>query len=263
MSIKQARDPLAVSFAVWRAIFLREAVHRLFDMRAAWFWLLAEPAMHIGFLAFVFSVIRMRTVDNADVVVWIIAGMLTFFFFRRTAVQVSYAADSSKSLFTYRQIKPFDPAIVRGVLEGFLMTLVSIIILLIAGLLEHDTVPYDPLLVLASVFGLWLFSLGYGLCASVLMESIPESEHVLKIIMMPLYLVSGVIFPLSHIPQPYLGYLLYNPIAHAVELARVGFFPYYHGLPGVSLSYVYGWAVGSIFLGLLLFRRFERQLVMR
>lgn len=259
----EVRDPLAVSFAVWRAIFLREAVHRLFDMRAAWFWLLAEPALHVGFLAFVFSVIRMRTVDNADVVVWIIAGLLTFFFFRRTAVQVSYAANSSKSLFTYRQIKPFDPAIARAVLEAFLMCLVSLLILVVAGLLEHDTVPYDPLTCLAAVFGMWLVAIGYGLCTSVLMESIPESEHVLKILMMPLYLISGVIFPLSRIPQPYLDYLLYNPLAHGVEMARVGFFPYYHALPGVSLSYLYGWAVTLIFFGLLLFRRFERQLVMR
>lgn len=257
------RNPLAVSFAVWRAIFLREALDRLFDMRFAWFWLLAEPVMHIGFLAFVFSVIRVRTIGNADVVVWIIVGMLAFFLFRRTAVQVTHAVDSNRPLFTYRQVKPFDPAIARAVLEGFLMAIISLIILGAAALLGHETFPVDALLVMQAVFGLWLFGVGYGLIASVLMELVPEMEHVLKILMMPLYLISGVIWPLANIPIPYRDILMINPIAHGLELARLGFIPYYHAVPGLSMPYLYAWGVISVFFGLILYRRFAIQLVMR
>lgn len=257
------RSPLAVTLAVWRAIFLREALDRLFDMRFAWFWLLAEPVLHIGFIALIFAVIRVRTIGNADVVVWIIVGMLAFFLFRRTAVQVTYAVDSNRPLFTYRQVKPFDPAISRAVLEAFLMALISTIILGTAKLLGHDTVPVDALLVFQAVFGLWLFGLGYGLVASVLMELVPEMEHVLKILMMPLYLISGVIWPLASIPLPYRDILMINPIAHGLELARQGFFPYYHTVPGLSMPYLYAWSVASLFLGLILYRRFAVHLVMR
>lgn len=133
------RNPLSVTFAVWRAIFLREALDRLFDMRFAWFWLLAEPILHIVFIAWIMTVIRVRTIGNADVVVWIIVGMLAFFLFRRTAVQVTYAVDSNRPLFTYRQVKPFDPAIARAVLEAFLMTMISLIILITAALLDCAT----------------------------------------------------------------------------------------------------------------------------
>lgn len=257
------RDPLAVSFAVWRAIFLREALDRLFDMRMAWLWMLAEPVLHIGFMAFIYSIVRMRTVGNADVVVWIMVGMLAFFLFRRTAVQVTYAVDSNRPFFTYRQVKPFDPAIARAVLEAFLMAIVSAVILSAAALLGHDTLPHDPLLVLLAAFWLWLFGLGYGLVASVLMELVPEMEHVLKIVMLPLYLISGVIWPLASIPQPWRDLLMINPIAHGVELVRLGFFNHYHAVPGVSLGYLIGWAVISLLLGLLLYRRFAVQLVMR
>lgn len=263
MAMAEARNPLIVSFAVWKAIFLREALDRLFDMRAAWFWLLVEPALHIGFLVFIFTAIRLRTVGNADVAVWIIVGMLAFFLFRRTAVQVTYAIDSNRPLFTYRQVKPFDPAIARAVLEAFLMSFISIIILAAAMLLGHETLPSDPLLAVQAVFGLWLFGVGYGLVASVLMELIPEMEHVLKILMIPLYLISGVIMPLSAIPQPYLDLLLLNPIAHGVELARSGFFSYYHTVQGLSMEYLYAWGIISLFLGLMLYRRFALQLVMK
>ncbi|MBE7527706.1 ABC transporter permease [Nitrosomonas sp.] len=261
--MSEVRNPMVVSFAVWKAIFLREALDRLFDMRAAWFWLLAEPVLHIGFLVFIFTVLRMRTVGNADVAVWIIVGMLAFFLFRRTAVQVTYAVDSNQPLFTYRQVKPFDPALARAVLEAFLMAIISTIILSVAALLSHDTWPHDPLLVLSAVFGLWLFGVGYGLVASVLMALVPEMEHILKILMLPLYLISGVIMPLVVIPQPYLDLLMLNPIAHGLELVRAGFFPYYHTVQGLSMEYLYAWAIVSLFLGLMLYRRFALQLVMK
>lgn len=257
------RNPIAVTFAVWRAIFLREALDRLFDMRFAWFWLLAEPVLHIAFITFVMTVIRVRTVGNADVVVWIIIGMLAFFLFRRTAVQVTHAVDSNRPLFTYRQVKPFDPAIARAVLEGFLMAIIALVILGTAALLGHQTFPVDALLVMQAVFGLWLFGIGYGLVASVLMALVPEMEHVLKIVMLPLYLISGVIWPLASIPLPYRDILMINPIAHGLELVRMGFFPYYHTVPGFSMPYLFAWGVVSIMLGLMLYRRFAIQLVMR
>ena len=242
---------------------MREALDRLFDMRAAWFWLLAEPVLHIGFVTFLMGVIRVRTIGNTDVVVWIMVGMLAFFLFRRTAVQVTYAVDSNRPLFAYRQVKPFDPAIARAVLEAFLMGLVAIVIFVSVAMLGHDAFPSDILLVAQASFGLWLFGVGYGLVASVLMELVPEMEHVLKIMMMPLYLVSGVIWPIASVPLPYRDLLMINPIAHGLELVRLGFFPYCHYAPNLSLSYLYGWAVVSFFLGLLLYRRFALHLVMR
>lgn len=257
------RSPMAVTWSVWRALFLREALDRLFDMRAAWFWLLMEPVLHIAFITFIFTVIRMRTVGGIDVVIWIVVGMLAFFMFRRTATQVMYAPESNRPLFAYRQVHPFDTSIARGVLEAFLMILVAILILTGVGLLGHDVQPDDPLGVLVTMFGLWSFGVGYGLIASVLMALVRETAHILKILMMPLYLLSGVIMPISAVPPPYRDWLLFNPLVHGLELVRHGFADYYHMVPGVSLGYLYLWSVSSLFLGLVLYRRFTLQLVMK
>ena len=143
------------------------------------------------------------------------------------------------------------------------MIIISIIILLSASLLGHETLPRDPLLAAQALMGLWLFGLGYGLVASVLMALVPEMEHILKILMMPLYLISGVIWPMASVPQPYRDMLMLNPIAHGIELIRTAFFPYYHAVAGVSTGYLFVWAGCSIFLGLMLYRRFALQLVMK
>lgn len=257
------RNPLTVTLSVWQALFLREALDRLFRMRAAWFWLLIEPVIHIGFLAFVFSVIRVRTMSGIDVALWIIVGLLAFFLFRRTAIQVMYGVDCNKALFAYRQVKPIDPALVRGALEAFIMAVVTIVVITVAGLLDHVPMPSQPLLIFAAVFGLWLLGMAYGLVASVLMELVPETEHILKILMLPLYLISGVIFPITFVPAPYRDYLLYNPVLHGIEFVRIAFSDYYHAVPGLSLNYLYGFAITGIFIGLILHRRFAQTLTTR
>jgi capsular polysaccharide transport system permease protein len=257
------RGPFSITFSVWRAIFLREALDRLFGERAAWFWLLIEPIMHICFFVWVRTVMGFRNVGGMDAAVWLMVGLLSFFLFRRTGLQVMHAVDSNRPLFAYRQVKPFDTAFVRGALEAFLMILISASILLAARLLGYATIPADLLLVVWAASGLWLLGMGYGLVASVLMMLVPELKHILNILMLPLYLISGAMIPIVTVPQPWRDLLMLNPIAHGLEAVRLGFAPHYHAVPETSLFYPHAFAVVCIFLGLLLYRRFDLRLVMQ
>lgn len=258
-----ARSPLAITFSVWRALFLREALSRIVARRAAWFWLIAEPVLHISYLVVLYTVIRVRTIGGIDAAVWIVVGVLAYLTFQRTGTQVTGAVGSNQALFAYRQVKPIDALLVRGALEAFLMLVSSIVLLFIAGLSGYPVMPEDPLAVLLAFCGMWLIGLGYGLVISILIELVPELSKVLKILTRPLYFISGVIHPMSAIPQPYRDWLMWNPLAHGIEAARSGFASTYHAVDGVSLSYLYGCALVIVFLGLALHRRFASRLVMR
>lgn len=258
---RPARTALVITLSVWKALFLRESLSRLFSGRASWFWLLAEPVFHVTYMLVIFTVIRVMTVGGIDSAVWLMVGMLAFFMFRRTGTQVTNAISANQALFTYRQVKPVDTALVRGGLEGLLMIVIASLLLAGAALFGHSVVPEDPLAVLEAFFGLWLVGMGFGLVASVAGELVPELGRVINFVMMPLYLVSGVIFPLSAVPPPYRDWLMLNPVAHGLEAARLGFAPYYHAVPELSIAYIYQFALASIFLGLALHRRFALRLV--
>lgn len=257
----QPRSPLAVTLSVWKALFLRESLSRLFATRSSWFWLFAEPVLHVAYLMFMFSVIRVSTVGGIEKAMWILVGLLAFFTFRRTGTQVKNAVDANRALYTYRQVRPADTVLVRGFLEAFLLTIMAVILLTGAALLGYDVVPDDPLAVLEAMFGLWLMGMGFGLVTSVLVELVPELNSVFKLIMMPMYLISGVIAPIGAVPQPYRDWLLLNPVVHGLEAVRLGFASHYHAVPGLDLPYLYGFALVSVFLGLLLHRRFASRLV--
>lgn len=252
--------PFVNTITVWQALFLRETLDRFFGSRAAWAWLLMEPAMHIGFISVVWSMRRGNSMGGIDIAMWIILGMLAFFLFRRTAVQTLHSLDSNKAFFAFRQVRPFDVALVRGGVEAFSMFFVSLFILGTAAMLGRDIVPDDPLKVLLALAGLWMFGLGYGLVTSVCMRLVPDSGHIFQILTLPLYLISGTIMPLALIPLPYRDWLLWNPLAHGLELVRLGYFSNYHA-QDVSFSYLFVWVLGSVSLGLMLYRRLETRLI--
>ncbi|MGF6506741.1 ABC transporter permease [Paraburkholderia sp. 32] len=270
---EKIRTPFEVSFAVWRALFLREALDRLFEARAAWFWLLLEPIIYISLHAFGFETLRIRQVGGIGINMWIIAGFIGFLLWRRTWTQVLHGVDSNKAFFAYRQVKPFDVAIVRAVLELFLMVPVAIVLMCIViatghaitpDLLNPVWLPQDPLMVIASVIGLWLLGLGFGLVTSVAMRFVRELDHIFKIIYLPLYYISGALLPLSIlVPEPYQYIFAANPIVNGLELMRQGFMPSYRTMEGIRLGYLYAWALGLNLLGLALYRRFSKKLVMR
>lgn len=258
--MEATRIPTAVTLSVWKALFLREAVFRLFGSRAAWVWLLVEPAVHIGFLMMIFSVIRIRVVGGINTAVWVMVGLLAFFMFRRVGMQAMNAVGANQSLFSYRQVKPVDTVLTRAGLEGFLMIVIILMLCIGAGFLGLSIVPVDPLMVLEAFLGLWLMGLGFGLISSVASELVPEIGKVIGLVMTPLYMLSGVIMPLSIIPLPYRDWLMLNPVAHGIEAARLGFSPLYQAVPSTSLGFLYVSALLTVFLGLALHDRFSTRL---
>jgi capsular polysaccharide transport system permease protein len=247
-------------FSVWRALFLREALYRLTSTRSAALWLFFEPVFHVSWTLVVYTVIRMRTVNGIDTVMWLLTGILTFTVFKRVFAQTTKSVDANMSLFTYRQVKPIDTLMVRAILEAFIVFICGAILFFLVGLAGHDIWPTNPLQVMLAVFGLWIFALSWGMAASVAENLVPEFAQISKIVTTPMYVMSGTIIPLTRVRQPYQDFLMYNPIAHALELVRQGFSPYYHVADFTSMAYLYSWAVGLLFLGLILQRRFALRL---
>lgn len=256
----RARPAPEIMLSVWKALFLREALFRLTSSRSAMLWLFFDPVFHVSYLLVMYTVVRMRSVNGIDTVMWLLTGVLAFTLFKRTFSQTTKSVDANASLFTYRQVKPIDTLIVRAVLEAVIVFICGVILFFGVSLFDHDVTPSDPLQVMLAVFGVWVFALSWGMIASVAENLVPEFRHVNSIISTPLRILSGTIFPIQRVPQPYQDLLMYNPIAHALELVRHGFSSYYTPVDGTSMSYLYTWAVGMLFFGLVLQRRFALRL---
>ena len=259
-TLSTPRNFLAVTLAVWNALFLRESVARLSSTRGAWVLIVLEPVLHAAFLLLIYTALRTRTVAGADVLVWLVLGLSSYFTVQNIFQRAMGAIDANKALFAYRQVRPIDTVIVRAGLEAFLGLIVLVTFLVILSFFGHSVVPDEPLETVAAFTGLILCALGIGLLLSVVGNVAPEGGSLASFVFRPLYFLSGVIFPLSSIPVKYREWFFFNPIAHGLELLRASFFPVYHAAPEASFHYLYGFALASIFLGMALQVRMARKL---
>lgn len=261
--MNNTRTPLAITFSVWKALFLREAVFRLSTGRASWLWLLLQPAsIIIIFVVFVSAEMLLTTIGGIGITVWIFAGQGGFYMYQHTSTQTMHAVKANQTLFAYRQVKPVDTVLVRAVLEGILMFMILIILGIGIGLFYGvNVIPDDPLLVLAALCGFWLLGLGFGLIISVLDVVVPEIGILAGMTSFPLHILSGVLFNISIVPHPYYDWFLFNPLLHCLQAIRLGFSSQYQVIPEFSMSYIFEFALVLIFFGLVLHKRFVTRLV--
>lgn len=241
---------------------MREFIGRLMADRMAWFWMLAEPILFVLIMIWVRAVIMGRdaTVANAEFIPWLVVGLLGFFLVRENLLRLMTAVEANSGLFAYRQVKPVDTVLVRGYLEGVMKTVVLMVFILGGILFEIDLIAHDFLYFAYAWMMLWALGLGLGLCSSVLNGLVPEIGKIIRMMSLPLLILSGVIIPLHFFPYDVLQYLMYNPIVHGLEMLRDGMFERYYVVPGTDPLYLWYWVLGANALGLMLHLRFEMRL---
>ncbi|MDK9687571.1 ABC transporter permease [Halomonas sp. LC1] len=258
---KGARSSWQVTRSVWYAMFMREAISRTMSDRMGWFWMIFEPVaiviIMVGIRSFANSE---RLIANADFIPWMIVGMMGFFLVREGMLRGMGAIDANSSLFTYRQVQPIDPVLVRNFLEGMIRAFVFIIFIVGGSLLSIDIFPDNAISAVGAWLSLWCLGIGLGLVTSVAATLVPEVGRVLRMLSLPLLIISGVIFPLNQLPHWLLEYLMLNPIPHGLETLRLGFFEDYKTIHGTSMLYFWLVTLTLNALGLMMHLRFVDRL---
>lgn len=257
----KARSAWAVTRSVWFAMFMREAIGRTMTDRMGWFWMIAEPAAFTMIMISIRGFIGGdRLIINAPFIPWMIVGMLGFLIVREGLTQGGGAINANKALFAYRQVQPIDGVLVRNFLDGLLRTLIFLLFMMGALLIGTDFRPDNGFQAISGWLSLWSLGLGFSLVVSVLGTLVPEFTKLIRMITMPLLILSGVIMPLNHLPHYLLEYLMLNPIVHGLEYTRSGFFEGYQVVYGTSMLYFWSWTLGMLALGLLMHVRFKERL---
>ena len=257
----KARSAWAVTRSVWFAMFMREAIGRTMTDRMGWFWMIAEPALLLLVMIGIRSFIRGdKLIVNAPFIPWMLVGMMGFFLVREGMMQGLGAINANKALFAYRQVHPIDGVLVRNVLDGLIRTVIFLLFMVGGLMLGTDFRPDNGFQAIGGWLSLWLFGLGLGLITSVLGTLVPEVSKIIRMLNMPLLILSGVIMPLNQLPHYLLEYLMLNPIVHGLEYIRHGFFEGYQVVHGTSLTYFWAWTLSALALGLLMHVRFKERL---
>lgn len=257
----KARSGWEVMYASIRALILRELQTRFGQYRLGYLWIFLEPLLTIGALVVLFGTIRQRAAPGIEYEIFLINGIIPFFMFRTGVMLGMNAVESNKGLFSYRSVKPIDAVIARNILE-FLLKFTAYICFSAGLLWLGYSISFSEIPQLLGYWALlFIFMVGCSLIFLVIADFSKEIGKILSSLFLIIYLTSGILYSIHIIPPEYQVYLLYNPLIHIFELMRHSVAPTYALVSGISLNYFVIWMISALFVGLLLYKRFERRIV--
>lgn len=255
------RGGLSVMRAAIRALLLRELQTRFGQYRLGYVWVLLEPLLSIGIMIFLFGTVMKRTFPGMEYEIFLLNGILPFFMFRSGVTQALSATQSNQGLFSYRPVKPIDALLARNLLE-FLLKFIAYIFFSLVFLWFGYNISFEHIPELLFYWGLlFIFTVAFSLIFMVIGDFSKEIGKFLSVGFLILYLLSGILYSIHIIPAQYREYLLWNPLIHIIELMRHAVAPNYELVSGINLTYFILWIIGTMFIGLVLYKRFERRMV--
>lgn len=258
----QKRSSFAITKAVLFALILREMRSRFGKKRFGVFWVFFEPAIQVAFIMMIFSFRNVTVRNGIEFPMFLVSGMIPFFLMRNMATQGMSAVDANRALFAYKQIKPLDPMIARAIIETVISAVVFCIFLFILGFFfGYEITMVDPIKWLAVLSIGLLFSFSLGLILCMIVDVVEELKTVVRILFLPVYLLSGVLYPIWIMPREVMDWLLWNPYLHIIDELRVAMFPHYPVHYGVNLEYPIKVAVVTSLLAFGLYRIRRLKLV--
>lgn len=255
------RSGLAVMMAALHALIMREMQTRFGSYRLGYLWAPLEVGLQVVIYLVVFGAIMNRVLPGMVYPLFLVAGIIPFFMFQRNATRALGAVEANKGLLMYRAVRHIDVVLARCLLELIIYFFTFWLLLGIMWLFFGLSFSISALHVVFLCWaGMFLFSVGFALIMMIVGFYGGEISKFLSIFFTILYFTSGIIYSIHIVPEPYLSYLLYNPIIHNIELMRHALsptYPIYH----IDIWYFVKWTAAVNFFGLLLYKAFEKDLI--
>lgn len=242
------------------AVMLRDLRTRFFNHALGFLVVPLFPIMHLLALLILYNVLSRDAPYGQDINLFSATGLLPTLTFIYMSRFMSVSLISNKPMLAFPVVRLLDIVIARAGLEFLGAVIAAVAILTLLFVLGANPVPHDLLGAITAILLVAILAIGFGIIASILTLAAEFFATVWGLSMILVYLGSGALFVVAHLPQDLAYYLSFNPILQAVEWVRVSFYP---GYPDQYLNktYLAAWAFGSLFLGLLSEKMLRQRLL--
>lgn len=218
-------------------------------------WWIIEPIMFLAIFYFVFINIRQGTTDNF--VQELLIGLILWQWFKSSISQSSSVIIYQINLLRQIRIPAWIFPIIKvsaSTVKFFIVYLLLIAFLWVTGFTPN----LNWLYMLEVTLVLFLLINGVVLCLAAIVPFIPDINVIVENILLGLFFVSGIFFPIDLVPEPIRSYLTLNPILRIIDNSRQILLesqPPNHS----DMLYVLAIALVFIFIGLRLFKKFQNH----
>lgn len=219
------------------------------------------PLTHMAILISIHTIAGQGTPPFGEsTAIFYATGLLPTLTFMYVSRFMGYSLLMNKPMLAFPEIRLIDVMMGRAVLEiiGACITLFLTIVALI--FLGENPIPFDVEQAVFCYLATILLSVGFGTLVGVISMFVPMLVTVYALVIVVIYISSGIVFVASNLPEK-IGYALsFNPVLVCVEWMRASFYESYSDRL-VDRGYVVAWGMGTLMLGLAIDRIFRRQLL--
>lgn len=241
------------------ALVLRETRTRFGQHKLGYVWALLEPVLMILTFWVLFSIAHRAAPYGMDLFSFIGTGIVPYLLFSNCVSRVADAISGNKAMLFYPHVMPLDLVIARCVLESVTYSLVFIVLMGVRALYLQELVVDDPLLVLIGFALATLFGTTLGLVFCALAQFSNVVDRARSPLLRPFFWLSGIFFTANSLPGGARELMLWNPVLHATEFVRDGWFPSYTA-HYAQVAYPMAWILGLGVVGLSLERVVRRRI---
>lgn len=225
-------SPMEMAQSVWRNRSLiyqltkREVLGRYRGSIAGLGWSLLHPLLMLGIYTFVFSQVfhaRWPGLSNhqatTDFALVLFVGLIVHGIFAE-CVNRAPGLILSNANYVKKVVFPLEilPCVAMG--SAIFHGSVSVLVLLCAQLLLHETVPWTAVLFPFALLPLLCATIGAAWFLSALGVYIRDIVQITGIVTTILLFISPVFFPLSAVPSQFQSWLKLNPLTFVIEASR-------------------------------------------
>jgi capsular polysaccharide transport system permease protein len=248
------RSAFKIQRDVIYALLLRELASRFGKSRGGFFWVLVEPIAHLLVPIFMFSYVRGKVLPGIEYPVFLVYGFMPFLLFKAICLQIIDGVNASQGLLSYRQVLLMDVFVAKAMAHCVIQGVVFAIVLCGLAVLGFHVLPDRPIEFLGIIALATLMAFGLGVVFAAIASLAPDTRAIIKVMFMPLYFISGILFPVTRFSDGLQQILALNPVLHIVELSRDMAMDGYEPMKYTSLMYPLTLALAATVIGLMLYR---------
>ncbi|MGF1502191.1 MAG: ABC transporter permease [Paracoccaceae bacterium] len=243
-----------------RAVMLRDIRTRFFNHGLGYLVAIAWPLAHILVLLGFYTLLGRMVPYGDSAAVFFGAALVPFMAWNYLSRFIMLSLVMNRALLAFPAVKLLDVLFGRALLEVLASCAMLGVLLGLALLLGIEARPHDPTDAAAAFGAALALGLGMGMVSAVVALLMPGWVTIYTLCVILFYLLSGILFVPAALPVQMSDWLVWVPTLHLVEWMRAAFI---EGYPERLLDrgYVLGWAVVSIFAGLVLERAFRGRLL--
>jgi capsular polysaccharide transport system permease protein len=220
--ITAARAQSVVIFAM----YIKEIKARFGQYNLGFLWALLEPIAHVTVFSLLFY-FKSHNSEGIEYPIFVMLGILPWLLFKNIIRRSMTAISANRGIFVYPGVRPIDAILGRVFLEVNIFIFVSITLTFIFYLLGFDVFYQNFLMFIYSAFLIIVMATGLGILFAVLDSYNNATQKFVGMSFRFLYFLSGIFYPVTIIPEPYLSYFLYNPVLQGIMMMRNSFNPEY------------------------------------